>query len=60
MTQRNQLHCHEEILSVSRQLPRAFLFTNILRAPLVSVKSQQAKFNPAIETRKLSAVVRSK
>jgi hypothetical protein len=24
------------ILSVSRQLPRAFLFTNILRAPLVS------------------------
>jgi hypothetical protein len=36
MTQRNQLHCHEEILSVSRQLPRAFLFTNILRAPLVS------------------------
>ena len=26
------MHCHEEILSVSRQLPRVFLFTNIVRA----------------------------
>jgi hypothetical protein len=25
MTQRNQLHCHEEILSVSRQLPQVRL-----------------------------------
>jgi hypothetical protein len=25
MTQRNQLHCHEEILSVSRQLPQVKL-----------------------------------